>query len=454
MARVAEHAIVIGAGMGGLAAAAAAAPFFERVTVLERDALPDAPDWRIGTPQCRHAHFLLTGGLKAMEALVPGIGDALEEAGAVRTYFQRDLCQELPGHDPLPRRDLDLPRSYSMTRPLLERTLRRRIEALSNVTVRDRTRVSGLSSGPAGAVAGVRIAGEGGAETVLAADVVIDASGRGQPTLAHLAAVGLPPPDEEVIGINATYTSALVAKPDGWTDDWLAAATLPRPPEDRLGAFLFSVENRCWLASIQEMHGDPTPTDWAGLLAGAKALRTPTVYEAIKDAQPVSEVTRYRRVQSTFRHFERYPSFPRGLIPFGDVICQFNPVYGQGITSAALQALALKAVLAEKAAEPEPLAGLSELFLARRPPETDGFWAATRGFDLLFPGTTGERPADFEMASRFNVGLLELAARDPATHRLFVEVAHGLTSPAAYQDPALGARVMQAYDELMAAPAG
>ena len=66
-----KQADIIGAGMGGLAAAKAAAPHFEKVFVFDRDALPHAPAPRPGTPQSRHTHGLLAGGLSRAKAAVP-----------------------------------------------------------------------------------------------------------------------------------------------------------------------------------------------------------------------------------------------------------------------------------------------------------------------------------------------------------------------------------------------
>jgi 2-polyprenyl-6-methoxyphenol hydroxylase-like FAD-dependent oxidoreductase len=445
---IGEHAVVIGAGMGGLVAAAAAAPHFSQVTVLDRDELPSQAAWRMGTPQCRHAHMLLIGGLMAINELLPGFGDDLEAAGAVRTRYSIDIHSESPGYNPVTRRDLGLPVGYMMTRPLLEITTRRRVEALGNVQIRSRTRVTGLDAA-AGDVRGVRLAGATGEET-LAADLVIDSSGRGQPTLELMAAFGLARPDEDVIGINTTYTSCIVKKPPGWVDDWKAVITLPDPPADRMGAFLFSVEGDCWIVSVNEMHGPVDPTDWAGLLAGAKALRTPTVYDTIKDCQPVSDVVRFRRPQSTRRHFERLAAFPRGLIAFGDAVCQFNPVYGQGMSSSAKQARLLKGLFAEREGAADPLTGIAETFFSRAPSVTDAPWGATRGFDFQFTETTGEKPANHEQSQAFGAALAELVSRDAEVQRLFTEVGHLVKPPSVFEDPAIAGRVMAIMAETRA----
>jgi 2-polyprenyl-6-methoxyphenol hydroxylase-like FAD-dependent oxidoreductase len=448
MAKIAEHAVVIGAGMGGLAAAAAASPYFERVTVLERDTLPAEPQWRIGTPQCRHAHALLLGGLAALGELMPGFETRLADAGAEPFRLSIDFQNETPGYNPFPRRDLGLPPAYTMTRPLLELTTRRCAEALGNIEVKDRHAVRELAW-DGGKVTGVRMGASGGDELV-AADLVIDSSGRGAPTFALLKSLGHPLPDEDVITINASYASVIVKKPEGWVDDWRIAISLPEPPTTRAGTFCFTVEDGCWIATVIELHGGEPPEDWESFLAAAKNLRTPTTYNAVSQGTPVGEVMRFKRPTSTRRHFERLADFPRGLVTFGDAVCQFNPVYGQGMTISALQALALRETLSAQAVEADPLGGLAEAFFARTPAVTEGAWGAARGYDFQFPETEGVKPPDHEMIMAFTKGLIELAARDADVHRLFTEVSHGLRSGAAYQEPAFAARVMGVLAEMQA----
>jgi 2-polyprenyl-6-methoxyphenol hydroxylase-like FAD-dependent oxidoreductase len=141
--------------MGGLAAAKAVAAFFEQVTVLDRDALPEAAAPRIGTPQARHAHALLASGERALEELFPGIGRDFRKAGAVIVRVGRDLVWERPGYDPFPRRDLGLDATF-LSRPAIERVSRGRLEKEPNVEIRSRARVVELIPFPNGKeVAGV-----------------------------------------------------------------------------------------------------------------------------------------------------------------------------------------------------------------------------------------------------------------------------------------------------------
>src|SRR5580658_9910436 len=136
-----KQAVVIGAGMGGLAAAKAVAPHFEKVIVFDRDALPDAPAARPGTPQARHTHGLLAGGCRALQRLFPGLELDLVDAGAVRARISRDARYEVPGFDPLPQRDLGFDQ-FGLSRPALERVCRRRVEREPNIEFRPRSRVT------------------------------------------------------------------------------------------------------------------------------------------------------------------------------------------------------------------------------------------------------------------------------------------------------------------------
>src|SRR5215472_12690527 len=146
---IGKQAVVIGAGMGGLAAAGALAGCFEQVFVLERDTLPSEAAYRAGTPQARHVHALLASGLRALSELFPGFEQDLARAGAVPVRAGLDVRVELPGYDPFPQRDLGLV-SYAASRPTIEHTVRRRVESCTNTTLRQHCRVNELLASPNG----------------------------------------------------------------------------------------------------------------------------------------------------------------------------------------------------------------------------------------------------------------------------------------------------------------
>ncbi len=256
-----SHAIVIGAGMGGLAAAAALAGSFERVTVLERDVLRPDPVPRAGAPQSTQVHGLLGGGLRALCALLPGFERDLALAGATRIRMGLDDCVEIPGCEPFPRRDLGMA-AYTLTRPLLELTLRGRVRRLPNVTMRGESRVLEIVAGDDGAVVGVRCRGAGGAEQVLSADLVIDASARGLLTAALLEATGWPEVERTVIGIDLHYVSTTFEIPQG-RRDWKIVLMFPEGQSDTRAGFLLPVEGNRWMVAIGERHAPPPAPDEA-----------------------------------------------------------------------------------------------------------------------------------------------------------------------------------------------
>jgi flavin-dependent dehydrogenase len=450
MARMGKRAVVIGAGMGGVAAAGALAGRFDEVIVLERDQLPSAPDHRLGAQQGRHVHILLTAGQRALEGLLPGFTEGMVAAGAVATHANSDTRVEMPGFDPYPQRDFGW-LSYCLSRPLIEFVARGLAEK-AGVEFRSRCRAKGLeATEDGGAVAAVRFERDSGEVERLAADLVVDASGRAGPTLALLEALGRPAPAETTIGVDFAYSTQLFETPADAPDDWKILMTMPQAPKSVRGGLLAPLEGGRWIVSLGGRGEDKPPADFEGFMAYAESLRTPTMYNAIKDARPIGEVVNYGFRQSVRRHFERLEFLPRGLIPLGDTLCRFNPVYGQGMSVAALEAALLRRLLDERASAADPLASLGKAYLKEVEGVVDGPWRMSAIPDLAAPETIGERPPELQSTLMFSVGLAVLAARDPQVHRLDAEVRQLIKPPSALMDPALIQRVMGVLAELEAA---
>ena len=437
---IARQAVVIGAGIAGLAAARALSDHFEQVVVLERDFLRDGPVHRPGTPQAGHAHGLLVGGQRALSELFPGFERDLVDAGAVRVRANTDIRFERPG-DPLPQRDLGLT-NYALSRPAIEFAIRQRLKSHANISLRDRCRVGELSASTDGmAVTGVRFE-EGGASQELAADLVVDASGHGAPTLGLLRTTGLPLPEETVIGIDVGYATGVFHIPGDAPADWKAVLTLGGlSPTSARGALLWPIEGNRWILSLAGRHGDTPPGDVDGFMAFARTLRTPTIYNAVKNARLDGEIVRYGFRDNVLRHFERLAVFPRGLIPIGDLICRFNPVHGQGMSVAAQEACLLRELLANRSPPGDPLQGLAKVFFERIPALIETPWNVAT-FDFVHPATRGQRPADFETRIKFAAAFMKLAADDPDFHRLTAEVTHLLKPRSVYRDPVIMQRVL------------
>ena len=253
-----RHAIVVGAGIGGLTAAKALSSYFGNVTVLERDALPAAPIVRAGTPQARQIHVLLRGGLDALVEFFPEFETELERAGAVRVRVGSESLLEFPGFDPFPQRDLGFD-YLCMTRPLVEFVVRRFVERQSNVALKSRCRVTQFLESPnRNGGFGVRYDEANGQSKELAADFIVDASSRGALTLELLDKMGLPRPQETEIGIDLRYATALFEIPPSAPRDWRAVLHRPAAQSGR-GGLLVPVENNCWQVNLTRMHGQPVP---------------------------------------------------------------------------------------------------------------------------------------------------------------------------------------------------
>jgi 2-polyprenyl-6-methoxyphenol hydroxylase-like FAD-dependent oxidoreductase len=443
--RLGREALVVGGGIGGLAAARVLSNHFERVTILERDEALDSPAVaRPGVPQGKQLHALLAGGHRALDELLPGVVDDLDEAGAPRLTQGLDLRVERPGFDPFVQRDLGF-YSYGVTRPQLEFCVRRRVEAVGNIRFEAGCRVLGpVTTADEKAIGGVRCQRAGRSET-RSAELVVDASGTGELTLAalratgHAGTAGVP---ETTIGVDIGYSSAVFDIPADASRGWKGVLHLPDAPRSSRYGLLFPVEGHRWMLALGGRHDEHPPGDEAGLREYAATLRTMTIADAIGPAKMVSRVDRFRFLESRLRHFERVPSFPRGLLPIGDAICRFNPVFGQGMTVAALQALALARVLAAAANAGETVDSIRRPFFEEVAAIVDTPWALAAVPDFVYPRTVGERPADFVASLRFGAALTRATARHADLHKLVAEI-QNLTRPrSALREPQFLQRIL------------
>jgi 2-polyprenyl-6-methoxyphenol hydroxylase-like FAD-dependent oxidoreductase len=436
---IGRHAIVVGAGIGGLATAKALSSSFETVTVLERDALPSEPIARTGTPQARQIHVLLRGGLDALNGLFPGFEAELERAGAVRVRVGSQARLEVPGFDPFPRRDLGFD-YLSMTRPLVEFVIRRLVEEQGNITLKSRCRVTQLlESVDRAAVTRVRYDEANGRSIERAADLIVDASSRGALTLALLDRLGLPRPQETEIGIDLRYATGMFEIPSNAPCDWRAVLHRPSIQSGR-GGLLVPIENNRWQVNLTGMHGEPMPESAAEFVAFARTLRTRTIHDAIEGAIPVGPIYRFGFPCSRRRHFEALDRFPDRLLPIGDVICQFNPAFGQGMSVVAQEACVLKRLIEARALEADPFKGLASSFFAAIQDLLTAPWAVAES-DFVFEKTRGQRPNDFYQRMNFNAALQRLASQDARVHQIVSEVNHLVRPSSALRDPEIISRV-------------
>ena len=438
---VGRRAVVVGAGIGGLTMAGALAKHFERVEIFERDHLPLSSSSRPGTPQDRHPHGLLAGGLKALGEVFPGFDSDLAKAGAVTVKVARDVQYERPDVGVLPMRDFGLS-LLCASRPLIELVLRRRAEAIANIALWPKCRVTGIVPTTSGtAVDGIRFDAGSGRSEILAADLVVDASGRGALTATLFDALGWERPAETEVGVDLRYATVVVAIPPNAPSDWKLVLTQPDPPFLALHAVLVPIEGDRWIIAIADHSATSRIETWDAFLDASRSLITPTLYNALRYAQPPEGIRHHRSPVSTWKHFERLPRLPHGVLPVADSLCRFNPIHGQGMSSAALQARVLQDVLRGTATEPDPIASLQAEFMAEVATVLETPWTMSTSADLAFPQTRGERPDDFAEAQRFDAALFRAAVADPVVHRATIEVAQLLQPRTRLQEPDIMRRI-------------
>lgn len=427
------NAVVIGGSMAGLMAARVLADHFRNVTVIERDVRSPHPDYRHGVPQGRHAHALLLGGQQIVFKLFPAARQALVDAGADTINMGRDM--RWYHFDVWKCRYDSALEVISASRPLIEWTLGEQLRRLPNVSCMDGWSVDSLIYAGNGVVSGVRAQrrDDRSVEQQLSTDLVVDASGRGSQVPLQLKALGFERPEEETVKIDVAYATRLFRAP-ATPRSWKALFVISQPPAKR-GALILPIEGNRWICTLYGMHGDHPPCDEAEWLAFAKSLPVPDMYEALRQAEPLTEITRYGYRASQRRYYEKLRRFPSGLLVLGDAICSFNPIYGQGMSAASMYADVLSQCLQERTASGWSLGDLWKTFFPCAARVADVPWQLATGEDFRFPETIGTRGA----ATRFlhwYTGKVQVACgRSPRVTERLYEVMHLLKRPNALFGP-------------------
>jgi 2-polyprenyl-6-methoxyphenol hydroxylase-like FAD-dependent oxidoreductase len=330
-----KHAIVIGGGIAGLLAAHVVSPYFSRVTIVDHDAFPTAPNPRRGVPQGRHMHILMAAGRLGFEKLLPGIGTQLALAGARILDFAEDSRLWFSaGWMTRFRSGIE---AIACTRDLLEWVLRKRVM----VNDRIHTLVEGLlSTSDRRTITGVRLA-----NGTLEADLVVDTSGRGSRAPQWLEALGCSAVPETVVDAPIHYASCWYELRDDPARDFRLMAVSPRYPDIRKSGTIYQVEDRRWNVLLLGLDGEEVPDDRDGFVEFAAQLATPAIYEAIEGARPLSPIYRYRNNQNRLRHYEQVDDAPARFVVLGDAACALNPYYGLGMTAATRSAEELQTAL-------------------------------------------------------------------------------------------------------------
>lgn len=438
------HAVVIGGSIAGMLAARVLAERFARVTVIERDRLPAQPDFRAGAPHARHPHGLLVRGQQIMEQLFPGLTEELKALGALPLDMGRGLTLVI-GATAVQPYDADLV-ALTFSRPLLEHAIRARLCALPQIALLAGYEATGLLTDAAGRrVTGVRVRERGADELpaeLLHADLVVDAAGRGSRLPEWLEELGYPSPEETTVDAQAGYSTRLYRVPAG-VAPWKALYCMPQAPAQRRGCLVMPVEGGRWMVTLTGMDGDYPPTDEAAYQAFAATVPVPGFAAALAQAEPLTRPYGYRNIANRMRHYERLPRQPEGLLAMGDSVYALNPVYGQGMTVAALGALTLAAWLREQG-HGYGVPGAARAFQRRLARVNAQPWQLATGQDLLWPSTSGRKPDPLtRLLQRYVDRVLQAMVDDGAIAARFSRVQNMLSSPATLFHPRVLWRVLR-----------
>ena len=424
-------AVVIGASMAGLLAARVLADRFGQVTVVDRDDLPDGADSRKGVPQGRHAHGLLASGELVLRDLFPGLMEDLVTAGAQRVTVSQAQWWQYGGY----RVGCPAPEGTFLSRPFLEAGVRQRVLSLPNVTL-VRAAAYGLDMAD-GQVTGVVTGDAGG---TVPAQFTVDASGRGSRVAHWLAEAGYPEPPVARVHMNMTYATRLYHRTAGRLPDGTWIVTISDPDQSgRLGV-AFPIEGDRWIVTLAGFHGDGAPADDAGYLAFAESLPTGEVAGIIADEKPAGEIVTHRLPSSQWRHLEKVKRHPLRFLAMGDAVCSFNPIYGQGMSTAALQAVALGTCMDRYGPASE---GLPRRFYHAAAKIIANPWAIAAGGDFCYPQTTGPRPPLVDGLNRYVKRAVIAAQHDPAVATAMYEVQNLLAPPPSLMKPPVMMRVLR-----------
>lgn len=440
-----SHAIVVGGSMAGLLAARVLADHFKRVTVIERDRFPEGPTTRKGVPQARHVHILLQQGQRVLERLFPGLGRELNDAGAPAVDLPADFPALSLGGWTRRFRSPFVARTCS--RSLLEWTIRRHLAGYANVRFLEDRQATGLLAVSGGSrVSGVRVRVRGAAdgaadEEEYHAGLVVDASGRGSRAPDWLESLGYAPPRETVVNSFLGYATRWYRRPAAARGDWQGLLVMSKAPDYPRSGVIFPVEGDRWVVTLAGLGRDYPPTDETDFLEFSRSLRSPIIYEAIKDAEPLSPVYGYQRTENRVRHYERLARWPEGFVVLGDAACAFNPVYGQGMTVAALGAEALdKRLRTQRGGD---LSGLARRFQRDLAGVSATAWLMATGEDFRWPTTEGGRPSPLtRLMHRYFDGVMALSSRNTAVYGAFIEVSHLCKPPMILFRPGILLRVL------------
>jgi 2-polyprenyl-6-methoxyphenol hydroxylase-like FAD-dependent oxidoreductase len=431
--RTFKHAIVIGASIGGMSAARVLADVAERVTVYERDALPTQPANRGAVPQGRHVHMLMARGAQEFEKLFPGLLAGMVADG-VPILENRPDCIHFgaAGHVlGTAHRLQDEFTAYVPSRPHLEWQIRRRALALDNVELVAAGVAEPCYDSAAQRVTGVAL--DSGEQ--IAADLVVDATGRGTRLPAWLEKWGYARPGEDTVDVGISYASQRVQVPDGLIAEKVVVAGASR--QQPLGMGMLFYEDGIWNVTTFGVGKAQPPHDFSQICALADQVTPAHVASALRKGTPLDDMAFHKYPTSRWRRYDKLDRFPGGIFPFGDAVVSFNPTFGQGMTMTAIQAGNLRAVLDTGASD------IARSLAKATAKTTYPVWMMTAIGDLVLHNASGPAPRWYKPVGNLFDQFLGAAETDPVLAEWFLRRFSLLDSLYMVPSPQLVGRTMR-----------
>ncbi len=420
-----KRALVIGASMAGLLAARVLADYFQEVIIIEKDILPEGAIPRKGVPQGHHVHNLLAKGDTLMDRWFPELFQDLLAHGGVSVDWGEDT--RWYHHGVWKCRNKSGVRSYLMSRPLLEWRVRTHLLRLPNVHIWSGYAVVNLTTSEHNDnIEGVNLSNKTAPTALpefLATDLVVDCSGRGSRLSAWLQALGYGKVPISQIQVDVAYATRIMKEPVHPPDFKVLAHVSPHPI--KRSAVMFRIENKQWMVTLFGYHGEHPPTEEKGWMEFARSLEKQEVQATISSFTPLSKITMFKFPFTLRRHFEKMRRFPNRLLALGDSVCSFNPIYGQGMTSAAVQAAALEKGLQQCEGMNEKKRTQSLKRLRKEISKAvEPCWQAVASEDFRHPETVGDKAAAATLINWYTYRIHRLSEKDPQIMRRFLQVMH------------------------------
>ncbi len=412
------RAVVVGASIAGLFAGRALADHFEEVILLDKEGLDGGPTPRKAVPQGNHIHAILPPTYRVIQRFMPQLVDELVDGGANMIDGGREWKFHVYGNFmAMGETGQTL---IGSTRPYFEYCLRRNVSSLPNLEIKTAHRFKNwIASDDRSRINGVAVTGPDG-DVDINADLVIDARGRASAISKELQELDYEAPTEELVGVDLCYTSRLY-RYSGPALDWKFLLINPSAPYTSIGGLIEKVEDGRWIITQFGYFGDQAPPDDAGFLERAKSLPVPDLANFLEKAEPAGDFQTFGTRECRMRRFENLDASPERLLVIGDAVCSLNPIYGQGMTKAALEAEHLSDRLTEHLAQSETLDGFAQSFRKSLPNAgAEWAWQLTTGPDLAYRQTTGERKPGGNLMGLYMKRLFERSQRTvDARRRLF-----------------------------------